>query len=155
MMSQVNPITAVVKPTAKDDFVVKLFKARNWWRLKLDSLYKPFGVTDATWRVLLYLQISGDGSLQKEIATGVGIEGPSLVRHLDNLEKKGLIERRLAKHDRRGKTVHLTNSAEPLLNKLNEAGINFRKEILKDFSEAEMQICVDVFDRLLTVAVED
>jgi len=146
------PLDKETKPAAKDEFVIKLFNTRNWWRLRLDSLYKPFGVTDATWRVLLYLEKIGDGSLQKEIANGVGIEAPSLVRHLDNLEKKGLIERRPAQHDRRGKTIHLTDTSLPLLKLLNEAGKSFRTEILRDFSEAELQTCVDVFDRLLAMA---
>ena len=48
----------------------------------------------------------GDGVPQKELATAISVEGPSLVRLLDNLERRGLIERREDESDRRARGIH-------------------------------------------------
>ena len=49
----------------------------------------------------------GDGVRQKELATALSIEGPSLVRLLDNLERRGFIERREDETDRRARGIYL------------------------------------------------
>lgn len=136
------------RTNARNEFVTQLFRVRNWWRLRLDNLFRPYGLTDATWRVLFLLRRI-DGALQKEIATELGIEGPSLVRHLDNLERKGLIERKTSPRDRRAKTVHLTEQAKPLMRELVQVGSAHRDEILNEFTDEEIAICVDLFRRML------
>ena len=51
---------------------------------------------------------------QKELATALSIEGPSLVRLLDNLERRGLIERREDETDRRARGIYLTRAGRDL-----------------------------------------
>jgi len=97
---------------------------------------------------VLFLLRRIDGALQKEIALELAIEGPSLVRHLDNLEAKGLIERRTAPNDRRAKTVHLTTEAQPLLRELAGVGAAHRDAILAQFSDEEVAVCVELFKRM-------
>lgn len=137
----------VPDPSHRGEFVTLLFRARNRWRLRLDNLFKPYGLTDATWRVLFLLRRI-DGALQKEIAMELGIEGPSLVRHLDTLEAKGLIERRTAVGDRRAKSVHLTSTALPLMQELEKVGARHRDAILDRFSEEEIATCVAVLRQM-------
>jgi MarR family transcriptional regulator for hemolysin len=48
-------------------------------------------MTEATWRPLVYVARLGAGVRQKELAIALGIEGPSLVRLLDGLERRRLI----------------------------------------------------------------
>ncbi len=69
-----------------------------------------YGLTDATWRPLAYVGKLGDGVRQKELATALSIEGPTLVRLLDNLERRGLIERREDETDRRARGIYLTRA---------------------------------------------
>ena len=45
---------------------------------------------------------------QQELARAVGIEGPTLTRHLDTLEQAGLVVRRRDPDDRRTVKVELT-----------------------------------------------
>ncbi len=66
-----------------------------------------------------YLQTSRKFNWQKAI----GIEQPSLVRTLDQLEEKGLISRQTCASDRRAKRIKLTEKAEPLISEM-EAVIN-------------------------------
>ena len=60
---------AIYRPSiAREDFVFKLFRARNKMRLELDLVFKPLGVTDATWRVLFYLYKTNQDIMQKDLA---------------------------------------------------------------------------------------
>lgn len=141
---------AVYRPSiAREDFVFKLFRARNKMRLELDLVFKPLGVTDATWRVLFFLYNTTRDIMQKDLANELGIEGPTLVRLLDKLEQQDLIVRKPAVHDRRGKTVHLTDSAEPVMSQLLDVAVSTRTRLLADISDEDLEICVSVLDRIL------
>ncbi len=133
----------------KQVFVSLLFNARNRLRFAMDDEFKPMGITDATWRTLYFLRQEGDGVQQKELARVMSIEGPSLVRLLDNLAEKQLIERRTDPGDRRSKTIHLTPQSEPLLAKLDEHARHVREGLLSNITDADIQTCTKVFNQIL------
>jgi len=135
--------------SVQQSFVGLLFNTRNRVRFALDEKFKPVGLTDATWRTLFYLRQEGSGVKQKELARIMGIEGPSLVRLLDNLSTKGLIIRKTDEEDRRSKSIHLSTSAEPLLEELDYLALEARKELLSNISEKDLQICIQVFEKIL------
>jgi MarR family transcriptional regulator for hemolysin len=138
--------------TPSIEFVAALFMTRTRFRLAMDDRFKPLGVTDAAWRTLFYLEQIGDGVLQKDLARVMGIESAGLVRLLDNLESKALVERRAAVQDRRGKTVHLTSHSAALLLELHGAAAQVRQNLLADISPAQLQTCLTVFNKILTAA---
>src|SRR3977135_3550364 len=84
------------------DFGFNVARLARRLRQAGDARLQGFGVPQATGRPLAYVGRLGGGVRQKELATALGIEGPSLVRLLDNLERRGLIERREDESDRRG-----------------------------------------------------
>jgi len=137
---------------ARDRFVSALFNARNRIRFAMDEAFKPLGITDATWRTLFYLEQTGDGVSQKELAEVMGIEGPSLVRLLDSLEARDLIERRPNNSDRRSKAVHLTRTAMSLLEEMHEVATRTRESILTDISDAELETALGVLEHILASA---
>lgn len=132
----------------RQQFVISLFNVRNQVRFAMDDAFRPLGITDATWRTLFYLEQTGSGVSQKDLATVMGIEGPSLVRLLDSLEDKQWIERRPSETDRRSKSVHLTRKAQRLLDKLHSVADQVRGELLKDISDQEIENCLEVFRRI-------
>lgn len=134
----------------RTEFFSRLFMTRNRIRFLLDDHFKPMGVTDATWRTLFYLDQVGNGVLQKELAKVMGIEGPSLVRLLDNLEARNLIERRPSLSDRRAKSVHLTEEAVPLVEALRQSAAVIREDLLQDVSDEEIRSCLQLFERILS-----
>src|SRR5215470_4162382 len=102
-------------PTAKQiDFGFRVARIARRLRQAVDGELRVLGLTEATWRPLVYVRRLGDGVRQKELATALSIEGPSLVRILDNLERRGLIERRADESDRRARGIHLTRSGREL-----------------------------------------
>lgn len=121
----------------------------------MDDKFRPLGVTDATWRTLFYLEQAGDGVQQKELARVMGIEGPSLVRLLDNLQAKNLILRKPSREDRRSKTIHLTAAAMSQLNSLKKIAATVRQTLLKDISNEELKICIKVFRQILNASKDN
>jgi MarR family transcriptional regulator for hemolysin len=80
------------------------------------------------WLVLRSLK-GGEWRTQQELARAVGIEGPTLTRHLDGLERAGLVARRPAPGDRRAVQVELTEAGHALHGQLLEAVIAFDKRL--------------------------
>ncbi|SDB66565.1 MarR family transcriptional regulator [Belnapia rosea] len=120
------------------------------WRGRLDARIADFGLTEARWLALLTLSRYGDGLTQKDLANRLLIEGPTLVRTLDWLEGEGLVERRSSAQDRRAKTLHLTERAGPLIQRIEAAATIVRAEILADIPEDDLAACLAVLERVAT-----
>jgi MarR family transcriptional regulator, transcriptional regulator for hemolysin len=118
------------------------------WRARIDERLRFTGLTQSRWHALLELSKTPDGLTQRELAERVGIEGPTLVRQLDDLQAQGLIERSPVEGDRRANNVRLTPAAEPLIRKLTSIVEEMRTEILGGISEAELAVVVDVLRRV-------
>ena len=129
-------------PTAKQiDFGFRVARIARRLRQAVDAELRVLGLTEATWRPLVYVRRLGDGVRQKELATALSIEGPSLVRILDNLERRGLIERRADESDRRARGIHLTRSGRELAKRAAKAGGEVQARVLASVSAAELEAC--------------
>ena len=73
-------------PDRHTEFGLLVARLSRRLRQSVDAEMRLIGLTEATWRPLIYLRSLGDGVRQKELATAMSIEGPSLVRLLDSLE---------------------------------------------------------------------
>ena len=110
-------------PSAKQiDFGFRVARIARRLRQAVDAELRVLGLTEATWRPLVYVRRLGDGVRQKELATALSIEGPSLVRLLDNLERRGLIERRADESDRRARGIYLTRPGRDLAKRAAKVG---------------------------------
>ena len=136
---------------ATSEFAITLGKVSRRWRTRLDERLRHTGLTQARWIVLL--QLSRDGSLsQRELAERVGVEGPTLVRVLDRLERQGLVARRACGEDRRVKKIVLTKAAAPVLDEITSISGQLRKELLGDIPADDLanalQVLKTISDRL-------
>ena len=66
---------------------------------------------------------------QLELASAVGIEGPTLTRHLDGMEEAGLVRRQRGTLDRRAVQVELTRAGHALHRRLLKAVIDFNQQL--------------------------
>jgi MarR family transcriptional regulator, transcriptional regulator for hemolysin len=90
-----------------------------------------------TWLILSTLR--GDRwRTQQDLARAVGIEGPTLTRHLDGLEEAGLVARRRDPADRRAVQVELTPAGEELHGRLLKSVIAFNRRLTSGLSETEI-----------------
>ncbi|CAG0966154.1 MarR family winged helix-turn-helix transcriptional regulator [Geobacter sp.] len=118
------------------------------WRQVLDTEFQSAGLTDATWRPLLHLNLLGDGTRQKDLAASVGIEGPSLVRLLDTLVAKGLMERSEDVTDRRAKLLRLTPEGREIVARIRKTVVSLENELLSPFSDGEIARVAEFIERL-------
>jgi MarR family transcriptional regulator, transcriptional regulator for hemolysin len=75
---------------------------------------------------------------QLELARSLGIEGPTLTRHLDAMERAGLVERRRDAKDRRAVQVELTDAGRELHNRLRAHVIAFDQRLRHGLDEQDL-----------------
>jgi MarR family transcriptional regulator for hemolysin len=76
---------------------------------------------------------------QLHLARAVGIEGPTLTRHLDGLEAAGLVRRRRGGPDRRAVQVELTRAGHALHGRLLKNVIGFNRELRAGLSDKDLE----------------
>ncbi|WP_250046257.1 MarR family transcriptional regulator [Phaeovulum sp. NW3] len=117
------------------------------WRRQLDMRFRHLDLTQARWSVLFELSRHEEAT-QIELARTLGIEGATLVRLLDGLEKAGLVERRPCHRDRRAKTLRLTGQATPLIQEMKRIAADSRVALLADVSEEDLRIANRVLSQV-------
>ncbi|VVN98064.1 MarR family winged helix-turn-helix transcriptional regulator [Pseudomonas fluorescens] len=104
-------------------------------------------LTRSQWQVLAKLSVN-EGIHQKGLADMLDIESITLVRLLDKMQERGLIERRRHPSDRRLSLLFLTAAAHPLLEIMRGLGEQTRSEAMADFSGAERENLIQVLTRM-------
>lgn len=132
----------------QESFAQELARISRSWRATLDGRLRESGFTQARWYALLQLSRGGEGMTQRELARRVGVEGPTIGRLLDGLEKQGLIERRPADGDRRANNIHLTPAAQPLLKEIARTAAALRGELLDSIPAEDLLTCIAVLRRI-------
>lgn len=118
------------------------------YRGAADKALADYGLSQATaWPVILAGRL-GDGVRQGALAEALGVEGPSLVRVLDQLVAAGLMERREDPHDRRARNVHLTDAGHALRAQVEDVLVELRRRIFQGVSESDLEACLRVFETL-------
>ncbi|WP_434985121.1 transcriptional regulator SlyA [Vreelandella zhaodongensis] len=117
----------------------RIARLPHLWRSIIDRRLAPLGLTQTRWVTLYHLWKLGEGNPQCELARAIGVEAPSLVRTLGQLEEQGLVERRACDNDRRSKRIFLTPAAMPLLEQIDNVVQAARKEMLVGLSEGDLE----------------
>ncbi|MGQ7263375.1 transcriptional regulator SlyA [Vreelandella sp. V005] len=117
----------------------RIARLPHLWRSILDRRLAPLGLTQTRWVTLYHLWRLGEGHPQCDLARAIGVEAPSLVRTLGQLEEQGLVERRACDNDRRSKRIYLTPAAMPLLEKIDSVAQQARKEMFAGLSEDNLE----------------
>ncbi|KAB1069961.1 MarR family winged helix-turn-helix transcriptional regulator [Methylobacterium planeticum] len=104
-----------------------LLLAGRQWRRLADAAAEAHGISEARALPLVLIGRLGGAPRQNALAEAVGIEGPSLVRLLDQLCAAGLVQRREDATDRRAKVLSLTPAGQAVV-----AGIEADLDRLRD-----------------------
>jgi MarR family transcriptional regulator, transcriptional regulator for hemolysin len=105
-------------------------------RKRFEQRAKTLGLTRAQWQTIVYLS-RNEGINQAGLAEMLEIEPITLVRILDRLAERDLIERRQHPTDRRTWLLYLKDAARPMLSALQPLGDATRAEALSGVSEAD------------------
>ncbi|QCF24570.1 MarR family transcriptional regulator [Hydrocarboniclastica marina] len=136
----------------RDQLPFALARVFRRWRKLLDERLKDLGVTQARWTTMVYLHRSGEGLTQRDLASRMAIENPTLVRLLDNLESQGLVERRACEEDRRARRLFLTAKGNDFMGVLYERSEDLRNQLLDGVAEKDLKATIKVMDRVVANA---
>ena len=134
--------------TQRFEFAVRIGELARLWRGQIDRCVRPLGLSFMQWQTLIQLARSDKDMVQKDLAAMVGMEGPAMVGVLDRLIDADLVERRVASHDRRANTVHLTAAGDWILDRAEIELRKLRDVLLAELSDDELETCIRVFDRV-------
>ncbi|HSU96967.1 MAG TPA: MarR family transcriptional regulator, partial [Gemmatimonadaceae bacterium] len=93
--------------------------------------------------------------LSRALAELMDIEGPSVVRLLDQLSASGLVVRRPDPDDQRGRTLHLTPAGVELAERIKPVVERLRRQLLANASDADLETCLRVFADFLAACERD
>lgn len=116
-------------------------------RKRFEQCSRNLDLTRSQWQVLDKLAIN-EGIHQQGLADLLKIESVTLLRLLEKMEHRGLIERRRHQTDRRLSLIFLTQTARPLLQVMHDLGEQTRVEAMTGFSHAECEQMLQMLTRM-------
>lgn len=116
-------------------------------RKRFEQHSRHAALTRSQWHVLAMLS-KHEGIYQKGLADLLEIESITLVRLLDKMQARGLVERRPHPTDRRITQLFLTAEAIPLLEVMRNFGDKTRSEAMADFSYEDQEQLHSLLSRM-------
>ncbi len=121
-------------------FGVLIANIRNLLKNRLEKDLQEYCVSPAE-SIIIRRLCEKDNLTQKELAKDTYFKQSSLTLLIDRLEKKGMVERRAKKNDRRAYLVCITNEGKKLEQILKDASRKVEEEALKGVDkETEEQL---------------
>ncbi|THF57238.1 MarR family winged helix-turn-helix transcriptional regulator [Pseudothauera rhizosphaerae] len=130
-------------------YATLLHRASALWRTRLDNRLRPYGMTQATWRILWLLSQDGAPCNQSELAARLGVENPTLVRTLDRMEQKGWLRRVADSRDRRRKHVEITAAGLEAARRMEGDVVAVRTEMLAGIPPDELVGGIRLLERIV------
>ncbi len=115
-------------------FLLVFLGARHGQRMR--QALEPFGVHPRHLGLLTLVE-SRPGCTQQQLSALTGIDSSSMVAVLDDLEQRGLAERRTDPNDRRKRSIHLTAEGRAVREQCMREGMSLQKDLLKDLDADE------------------
>lgn len=128
-------------------FTARLLRLARIYRRETDKALAAHGISDARALPVLHIARLGEGVRQGVLAEELGIEGPSLVRILDQLCAAGLVERRDDPNDRRAKTLHLSDEGRAMAALVEVRLDALRSSLLAEVPDADLTATLRVLAR--------
>lgn len=117
-------------------------------RARFTERAKVHDQTMSRFAVLYVLASEPDGLIQAEVAERIGVQGPTIVKLVDALEKQGMVSRRAEPGDRRAKRLHIEPAGMKARDELDAVASKFRDEVFDGFTDAELKSVSDLLKRI-------
>jgi len=132
----------------------QLLQAGRQWRRIAENGLEKLGISEACASPLVWTSRLGGGVRQVTLASHVGIEGPSLVRLLDQLVAANLVVRKDDPTDRRAKTIWLTAEGERLSAEIEDLLDGLRERVLANVNEQDLAATLHVLKAFDETAIK-
>lgn len=112
------------------------------------ATFGDLSITPGLFGVLVVIE-ANPGLKQTELARAANLDRSTVVSVIDNLERRGLVERRSAAADRRSNALQLTAQGAALLTKLKRLVAQHEKRVARHLSEGEQATLVRLLRKIL------
>jgi DNA-binding MarR family transcriptional regulator len=128
-------------------------RAHKFVRAWGDRALAPAGASVTDWILLFHISAAAaPGLSQTEIARFSDMGGPALVRHLDRLERDGIVRRTRDDSDRRVMRVTLTPAGEARLDELARVMARCDEQLRAVLTPREQTVLQTALDKLFDFA---
>ncbi|HXZ47837.1 MAG TPA: MarR family transcriptional regulator [Usitatibacter sp.] len=115
--------------------------------LRFEQRARSLSLTLPQCRALVRLE-DHEGASQARLAEVAAMEPMTMVRTVDRLEERGLVERRPDPADRRARRLHLTAKGRRMLDEIWRLAELTRAEVLAGIGAREREVFFDVLERI-------
>src|SRR6478736_6163348 len=114
---------------------------------RFHEVLRPLGLEPGEFALLRAVSAS-EGEAQNALAERLRISPSWMVAIVDELEKRGLLERKPHARDRRVRNLHLTAAGKKLLRQAERQAEQFDREVAEQLGEADRERLLDLLDQV-------
>jgi DNA-binding MarR family transcriptional regulator len=140
--------------TQSSDLLFLLHDVARLLRHESDRRAAACGMTRAQWMLLFWLE-RRQGLSQKELAEMLEVEPITVVRLVDQLQQRGMVERRSDPHDRRIWRLYLRAAAAPALQELHGERAAIHEMLTHGLDEATLATMKEGLCRMKATLVQE
>ncbi|MET4897068.1 MarR family transcriptional regulator [Sphingomonadaceae bacterium jetA1] len=118
------------------------------YRRHLDRELVDLPVSQTGGVAVMMLGRLDDGVRQGVLAEMLGVEAPTIVPLIDEMERNGFVRREVDPVDRRARKVHLTAPGRSMALAAEQRVAEVRKELFAGIAAADLETTLGVLDRL-------
>ncbi|MDB5690593.1 MAG: hypothetical protein JWL91_2469 [Sphingomonas bacterium] len=128
-----------------------LVLAGRRWVTLIDGLVKArHGQSRARWQTMFSIAFAGRPVTTIALAKRLGVQWPTLIRVLDQLEREGLVIRRDNPGDRRSRWIELSPAGLEVTRRVQTVLDPTRSEMLSGLSDEELALATRLLGRILS-----
>ena len=133
------------QPWATVGFLLSQLGAANarWFHQTL----APIGLEPRQFAILRFVAMA-EGQSQQALGDSLQIAPSRMVALIDELEARGLMERRPNPSDRRARALHLTDGGRKALETAMERAMDHEAQLCEPLGEGERQLLIDMLQRI-------
>ena len=111
------------------------------------KIFKDFELNLRAWQALVALD-ERDGQRVTDLSRVALTDISTLSRLLDNMEMKGLVEKRRARPNARSVTVHITDAGRNVVNETVPQALQYQSTLLEGIDEEKLAITRQVLSQI-------
>ena len=114
---------------------------------RFSEALKPLGIGPKEFLLLRFVAASA-GQAQQALAERLGVPPSRMVALVDELEERGLVERRPDPGDRRVRGLHLTRKGEKVVERAGEVAVDYENSLCSCLGDGEREQLIELLWKL-------
>jgi DNA-binding MarR family transcriptional regulator len=114
---------------------------------RFSEALEPLGIGPKEFLLLRFVAASA-GQPQQALAQRLGVPPSRMVALVDDLEERGLVERRPDPDDRRVRGLHLTATGQKTLDRAGEVAVEYEQKLCSSLAEDEREHLIDLLQKI-------